>query len=194
MDLISHILVGKIISLSFKKKSQIKKKKEKKDFFAFLKKKKNSLLFWCLFFSIAPDLLQPVFYFFLGCENNRFLFIPQNSDWSGARSRHPFLSVFTIDIPHSFLFAFLIILPLILIFKLPKRSFLAYLFHILADIPTHTGEWAIKVFYPFNFSFNGFTDAWAWSLNYMFSAWLVLIGIIIAFNFLKARFFNNYYA
>lgn len=170
MDFISHALMGKIISLPQKSKKSI---------------------FWIIFFSVLPDIPLIPFYFILGYENNRKFFIPLNSDWTNASLTHPFLTVFSEEIFHSFLFAFLIILPLILVFKLPKAAFLAYFIHIIVDIPTHTNQWAIKPFYPFSFSFSGFTDAWAWPIKYIIISWIILLIIIIVFNIFLKLFFKN---
>jgi hypothetical protein len=164
MDTLSHALIGKIISTPENNKRNI---------------------FWIVFFSILADLFLIPVYIYLGYINNRFLWIGFNGDWDGLRISHPFL-VLLNDIPHSLIFAFLIILPAILLFKLPKLAFFAYLFHILIDIPTHTGEWAIRIFYPLNdYSIKGFTDAWQWPIKYMAICWIVSIVLIIAFRYLK---------
>ena len=164
MDIISHGLIGKIISTPENDKRNI---------------------FWIIFFSVLPDFFLVPLYFVLGYENNRFLLFPKNADWIGASASHAFLYSF-YDLSHSFIIAFIIVLPIILLFKLPKLAFIAYLFHILVDLPTHTGEWAIKIFYPLNnYSVKGFTDAWEWPIKYMAVAWLILAILIIAFRYLK---------
>jgi membrane-bound metal-dependent hydrolase YbcI (DUF457 family) len=71
----------------------------------------------------------------------------------------------------------LIIIPLVIWLRLPRLAILAYLSHILLDLPTHTGEWGVKPFYPFPFMVNGFTDAWAWPFSYMAISWVVLITV-----------------
>ncbi len=159
MDVISHGLIGKIISFGDKKESA----------------------FWPVLFSIIPDFVLVPFYFILGWENKRPFFFPHNSDWTGTTITHPFLTSL-YDISHSFLFLFIIILPVILIFKLPKISFLAYFFHIIIDIPTHTGEFAIKMFYPLKFEISGFTDAWEWPIPYMLALWAVLLSLCFFFQ------------
>jgi hypothetical protein len=157
MDIISHILIGKLISLNKNLKTQL----------------------WAMFFSFLPDLTQIPFFLYLGYTNARPFFYPQTIDWQGAKALHPFLSAF-YEIPHSFLFLILIILPFILYFKLPKITFFAYLLHLLIDIPTHTGgEWAMKPFYPSHYTFNGFTDAWIWPFYIMLISWAILLLVII---------------
>ena len=164
MDTLSHSLIGKIISTPENNKRNI---------------------FWIIFFSILTDLFLIPVYIYLGYINNRFLWIGYNSDWDGLRISHPFI-VLLNDIPHSLIFAFLIILPIILLFKLPKLAFFAYLFHILIDIPTHTGEWSIRIFYPLSdYSIKGLTDAWEWPIKYMAISWLILAILIIALKYLK---------
>lgn len=161
MDIISHILIGKIISF-FDRKT-----------------KKASL--WAMSFSFLPDLSQIPFYIVLGYENARPFLFPYNSDWSGAKNLHPFLTTLW-EIPHSFFFALLVILPIILYFKLPKIAFFAYLLHLAIDIPTHAGEWQIKPFYPLNYVVNGLTDAWAWPILILIVSWSILIFIILLLN------------
>jgi len=165
MDFLSHILVGKIISSRQKKTAQL----------------------WAMFFSFLPDLSLIPFYLVLGLENSRAFLLPYNQDWLGASVVHPFLTSLYF-LQHSFLFSLIIILPLIFYFKLPKTAFLGYFLHIAIDIPTHTGEWAIKIFYPFNYAINGFTDAWAWPLYYMFLSWAMLLVVIAVLSFINKKY------
>ena len=162
MDILSHILIGRIISSNQIKKAQI----------------------FTMVFSFLPDLGQIPFYLVLGYENARPFLFPYNSDWIGTRSLHPVLTAMW-DIPHSFFFLFLIILPVITYFKIPKISFFAYGLHLLIDIPTHTGEWMIRPFYPFNFAIPGITDAWAWPVWAFILSWTILGIIIFSLKFLK---------
>lgn len=157
MDTISHALIGGIISLPQKIRKSVLR---------------------IIFFSVLPDLPLIPFYIFLGYINKRAFLIPHNSDWIGATKLYPILNSF-YEISHSLFFLLLIILPLVIYFKLPKMAFFAYLIHIAVDLPTHTGEWAIKLFYPFNYSFNGFTNSWAWPIYIMAISWLFLAIIII---------------
>lgn len=162
MDIVSHILIGKIVSF-------FNRKTKKADIFAML-------------FSFLPDLTQIPFYIYLGFENMRPFLFPYNSDWNGGKIFHPFLTILW-EIPHSFFFLFLIILPIVIFLKLPKIAFFAYFFHLLIDILTHSGEWAIKPFYPSSLIIDGFTNGWAWSTSWLFSSWLILSLIVILLSF-----------
>lgn len=169
MDVISHALIGKI--------------------FCYFDKKARGLSqqFWVIFFSTMPDLVLIPFYIVLGKNNQRFLWIAQNQDWNGASTAYPFLTSL-YNSTHSIFFAFLIILPIVFLLKLPKSAFFVYLFHIIIDIFTHTGEWAIKPFFPLNnFEINGFSDVWAWPIWVMALSWIVLILIIFSLNIFKKR-------
>lgn len=121
-----------------------------------------------MIFSYLPDLSQIPFYLVLGYKNE---------SWAGATISHPFLS-FLYFFQHSFFFSFIILLPIIIFFRLPKITFFAYLLHLAIDIFTHTGEWTTKIFYPFNFSVSGFASAWEWTVYSMASLWLGLLAII----------------
>jgi membrane-bound metal-dependent hydrolase YbcI (DUF457 family) len=166
MDIISHLLIGNAISLPCSNKK---------------------CRFWVIFFSILPDISQIPFYIFLGYINKRLFFFPLNSDWVGAKIAHPVFSALW-EIPHSIFFALLIILPVILIFKIPKLAFASYLVHIFLDFFTHTGEWTLKPFYPLNYTLQGFTDAWAWSLPILLFSWAVIIIItLIITPFFKTK-------
>jgi len=160
MDFISHGLVGITIGL-------LDNKKTKKKILA------------TSFFSVLPDIFQIPYYLGLGYIKDRPFNWPKLEDWTNFRGVHPFLDAFW-DIPHSFLFLVIIIIPLVKYFKKSNFYIYAYLSHILLDIPTHTGEWGVKVFYPLNIKLNGFTDAWAWDYDYFFISWASLIVLNIA--------------
>jgi hypothetical protein len=159
MDVISHVLIGRIISFNRNLKTQI----------------------WSIFFAFLPDLGQIPFYLVLGWENARPFLFPYNSDWAGASTSHPVLTFFYF-LQHSFLFAFLIILPLVLVFRLPKIAFVSYFLHLIIDIFAHTGEWAIRPFYPINYAVSGFADAWAWPWWGIAISWILLLTVIIILN------------
>lgn len=166
MDIISHVLIGRIISFNKNRLAQI----------------------WTMFFSYLPDLFQLPAYIYLGYINNRMFLIPKNIDWNHTRDLYPVLHAFTWEIPHSVFFVLLVILPIILYFKLAKITFFAYFTHILIDIPLHEGEWALKPFYPINYSINGFANAWSWPAQTFIFSWIILVFIIIALNiFLKYK-------
>jgi len=158
MDIISHGLIGGLLSVKQKSKKNI---------------------FWVVFFSVLADLFFIPAFFYLGHTNKRFLWIPANSDWLNFSFYHPYLDILA-TISHSFIFAFLIILPLIFLFKLPKMAFFAYLIHIFIDILTHTGEFNIKLFYPLSdWAIGGFTDAWGWPIWQMSISWIIISAILI---------------
>lgn len=157
MDIVSHGLIGLVV------------KKDKAVF-----SKQTLILF---FFGILPDLLQIPLYLFVGFLNNRFLWIPQNNDWIGFRELHPIPSMLW-EVPHSFLFLLLVIMPLLMVFKKSKWYALPYFLHIFVDIFTHTGEWATKPFFPLNIKIEGFVDAWIWPWYYYLFCWAVIIFIL----------------
>jgi hypothetical protein len=167
VDFISHILVGGILSV--------------------LKKFKKLEIYWIIFFSVLADIPQIFLYLYLGVTNSRLFFIPLNSDWTGFREVTPLVDLLW-EFPHSLLFVFIIILPIILYFKLPKMAFVAYLGHIFIDIFTHTGEWAVEPLYPLQYKFLGFTNVWSWPLHLVLLLWILLILIIhFIYQFKKRR-------
>ncbi|MDP2741101.1 MAG: hypothetical protein Q8O66_00205 [bacterium] len=172
MDIVSHIIIGKIIS--------------------FFDKKTKKAGLWAMLFSFLPDLFQLPAYIYLGYINNRMFLIPKNIDWEHTRNLYPFLHAFTWEIPHSIFFLLLIVLPLIIFLKLPKIALFAYLFHIVIDIPTHAGEWAIKPFYPVNYTINGITNAWAWPVTAFFCSWIILLSITMLLSFFFKKKLHDY--
>jgi len=170
MDFISHALIGKIFCY-FDKKAKIKN--------------------WpVILFSVLPDIVLIPFYIVLGKENERFLWIAQNQDWVESSVLHPNLTSL-YDTSLSIFFAFLIILPIVLALKLPRSAFWVYLFHIIIDVFTHTGEWTIKLFYPYNFRIDGFSNAWAWPISTMLVFWAVLATIIFQLDKKNVRANNK---
>lgn len=160
MDIISHILIGRIISLKNEKKVRS----------------------WAMFFSFLPDVTQIPFFIYLGYINSRLFFYPKIIDWQGARELYPILTII-YEIPHSFFFLIFIILPIVIFLKLPKISIFAYFLHLFVDVFTHAkGEWVMKPFFPFNFSINGFCDVWVWPMYLIFLFWAVFLTIIICYD------------
>lgn len=153
MDIVSHALIGTVIAA---------------------KKHSRKLTYVAAFFSFLPDLTQIPLYLIVGKFADRWLWIPQNIDWIGFRELHPLWSMLW-EIPHSFFFLLLIIVPIVFWFKIPKIAIAAYGLHIIIDLFSHSGEWAVKPFYPLSFSVSGFTDAWAWHWQSMLVSWLILI-------------------
>lgn len=170
MDFVSHILIGRVLATSPKNS------------------RKN--IYLITFFSFLPDLPQIAIYLYLGFIKARPFLIPLNTDWDGFRTLHPIWSA-VWEIPHSIFFAFLVILPLVLIFKLSKMAFIAYLSHIFVDLFTHAGEWSTKIFYPLPYLVNGFTNAWAWPFTSMFLSWLILLIAIVILHFMLLRKARN---
>ncbi len=161
MDLVSHVLIGRALGTP--------PKNSKKD------------VFWITFFSFLPDLPQIIIYIYLGFINSRAFFIPFNTDWDGFRDFNPVWSALW-EIPHSVFFVLLVIFPIVLFFKLPKMALFVYALHIIIDLFTHSGEWGVKLFYPFSYQIKGFTNAWSWSFADILLSWSILVIVIIIFH------------
>lgn len=160
MDVLSHLLIGEALALP----SQTGLK--------------NNLL--VAGFSVLPDLMQIPLYLRVGFLNRRLFWLPKREDWfkNNFRPRNPGWAGLW-DVPHSLFFAALVVAPLVWFLHLPKMAAAAYLLHIFTDLLTHTGEWSVKIFYPFQFKAGGFTDAWAWKYSRMALAWLALGALIL---------------
>ncbi len=63
---------------------------------------------------------------------------------------------------HSLLFWAIVFLPLWRKGRAAKLSAVAYLSHVLADIPSHSGAYGLEPFYPIAYIFDGWFDAWLW--------------------------------
>ena len=159
MDVISHLLIGELIQVAAK-----------------VERRRDQVL--TVVFAALPDLPMAVVYPLLGQENGRPFWLPAHADWSGLRELHPVWAA-AWDLPHSLLFWALVIAPLVLLFKLPRVTLLAYLSHIFVDIFTHMGEWSLRLLYPLDSAMSGFTDAWTWSLAAMAAAWVVLAALAV---------------
>lgn len=129
------------------------------------------------FFGFLPDLFQIPIYIYVGKRNRRRFHYPHHKDWVGARKAHPYLMNLW-EIPHSAVFMLLIV-ALALALNLPYLAIVAYASHIFIDLFTHTGEWSVMPFYPVKAKFEGFTDAWSWSVKWMVASWLTLITLIL---------------
>lgn len=111
-------------------------------------------------FAALPDL--PCFlvgYPIAGYLADRDWLIPQDADWDGLREAYPFVAVLW-ELPHSFLFLMCVIVPLVRFWRLPAACAVAYASHLVLDIPTHTGEWAVAPIWPIPWRIEGFTDPW----------------------------------
>ncbi len=172
MDYTSHILIGITVGLLEKKASR-------------------KSLIKTAFFSVLPDIFQIPYYFFLGHLKNRSFNWPEVQDWAGFRGTHPFIDALW-NIPHSILFALLIIIPMVKLLKQSRFLVFAYLSHIFIDMLTHQGEWAVKFLYPLNFTSNGITDAWAWNYNFLMISWGILLVLNLAlYKFIYLKENNN---
>jgi len=158
MDIGSHILFGRALATA--------------------PKISRRNIFLITFFSYLPDLPQTFTYIYLGFVNSRPYWFPLNSDWEGFRELYPFW-IALWEIPHSLLFVFFVVFPVVYFLRLPKMALYAYLIHVIVDVFTHTGEWGSRIFYPFSYQINGFTDAWSWPLSHMAISWTILVVIII---------------
>ena len=169
MDIISHLLIGRAL--------------------AELGNYSPSQIAAITLFAALPDAPQLPLYVYVGFKHKRFLDIPKNSDWlrEHFRFRHPFWSALW-EVPHSLWFLMLIITPLVIYFKLPLMAAAAYASHLLVDIFTHAGEWAVKPFYPFKKKIHGLTNGWAWHLPGMFASWAILLLAIYCLHLLKLGF------
>lgn len=158
MDIISHTLIGRALAAS--------PKNSKRD------------IFIICFFAYLPDLPQLVTYIYLGLENSRRYLFPLTSDWNGLRAASPIWSALW-EVPHGLIFLLVIILPIVLYFKITKMAFWAYAVHLIIDWFTHSGEWAVNILYPFaSYKIEGFTDAWAWSIEKMLLSWILILVLI----------------
>lgn len=152
MDIVSHGLVGALCRYAGKRQGS---------------------LAGAALFGIMPDIPVLFVYALLGRENGRRFWIPQNSDWDGVREAHPIWTAMW-DIPTSLTFFAFIVIPVLLYLRLPWVYGLAYLSHVVLDVLTHTGEWAVRVFYPVPLAVEGFTDAWSWHPAYWLACWAIL--------------------
>ncbi len=156
MDFVTHSLTGFLLGEA-KRYSAIEK---------------GEIIFW----SVLPDLVQIPLYYYLGKKNHRFLYWPLPEDWDGLPSRRPDLWLIWL-VPHSLPFFLLFVAPLILLLRRPRMCLVAYLLHLVMDLPSHTGEFSMKPFYPLKYEISGIVDAWKWPWHYMFSVWVVLVFV-----------------
>lgn len=155
MDVLSHLLVGKILS-----HTQTYEKKDK---------------FLISFFGFLPDASQFVLYPLLVWILPRSYYFPANNDWIGITEKHTWFT-FAYEFPHSLTFLLLVIVPFVWYWGLPKLCVISYFLHIILDVFTHTGEWSTKILSPSRYYYvEGYTDAWAWGLSYFMASWLLLL-------------------
>ena len=118
---------------------------------------------WSALFGVLPDILQMlVLYPYIGWTAGRSWFLPLDADWIGFRDTHPLLTLFW-EVPHSFLFFAVVVVQMGLWAKIPRIALASYCCHLLIDLPTHTGEWAVAPLWPSPWRFEGLIDPWKWS-------------------------------
>lgn len=90
------------------------------------------------FWSVAPDLPMMLF------------LAPSYTPWSVKKDWA--LYILFYKVPHS----------LLALTVVPQRHRNIYLFHILCDILSHTGQWSIQPFYPLEITLYGVWDPVEW--------------------------------
>src|SRR5579864_3242332 len=128
--------------------------------------KKSPQLYWLGVLSgMSPDILAGSFRLYkAGVRKALPSFLGIHHDLPG--------SAYTVyHITHSFITAFCLFLVLFLIHRDFAILSLPYAFHILCDIPFHTGRFATRFLYPLsNFHINGYEYAkhkWLYVPNYL---------------------------
>lgn len=162
MDIISHALLGHLIGIHANKRNKIA----------------------ATIFAAAPDFFQIPLYGIVGYFGNKPYLIPENGDWIGFRTSHPIFSLLW-EIPHGL---WMLILVGIIARKLNLHIWLmiaAYGSHLATDMYTHTGEWAMKPFWPIQITVSGVNDMWAWEFGHFAISWLVLVSPILLINAAK---------
>ena len=81
---------------------------------------------------------------------------------------------------HSLLFWAVVFLPIWRKSRTVRLAAVAYVSHVLADIPSHSGAYGLEPFYPIPFIFDGWFDPWLWgagpiALSILFSSALYLV-------------------
>ena len=102
------------------------------------------ILTWLYFdrltvWAVAPDIPMALF------------LAPTYAPWSIKKEWY--IYVIFYKLPHS-----LLALPFI-----PRRDRSIYLFHILCDILSHTGQWSIQPLYPLPYTVHGIWDPVEWT-------------------------------
>lgn len=128
--------------------------------------------------AVVPDLPCVPVYLLVGHDRGRPLWIPRHDDWDGVRAAHPGWSALW-EVPHSVLFLAAVVVPLVLLLRLPRLVVAAYASHLAIDLFSHTGEWAVRPLYPWGPAVSGFTDGWRWPVAGMAAAWAVGIAALV---------------
>lgn len=114
-------------------------------------------------FGVLPDITNVLFVHpYLGWLAGRDIPFALGVDFL----RHPeILDHWTYHVwllSHSLLFWAVVFLPLWRKNRAMKLGALAYLAHLIADLPSHTGAYGLEPLYPVPYVFDGWFDAWLW--------------------------------
>ena len=139
----------------------------------------------CGVLALAPDFFLVPLALVLWRRYEQTLWIPQASDWAGARPRYPCLSAWSWNAPYSILGVVVVCGGVEASLGWPAA--LAYFSHVAIDYPTHRGESALRPFFPLSsVEVQGCSDAWRWPLRKMVIAWCALAIILVAAITLRA--------
>lgn len=123
--------------------------------------------------ALLPDLANLPSYLYLGMKTNSTLWYPTpeafyNNEWI---VNHPTWAVWYLS--HSLLFWAIVVVPLFRYAKWEHLLSIAYLSHLLLDLPSHTGIWGMAPFWPHPMLVDGWFDAWAWGPGTIFTYALI---------------------
>lgn len=119
--------------------------------------------------AMAPDLMNIPSYLFLGIKTNSTLWYPQPDAFYANPWITEHWTWMMWNLSHSFVFWGLIIMPLLWRSNWTPLFGIAYLSHLLLDLPSHSGIWSVQPFWPYNWLMGGWFDAWAWNLKEIFT-------------------------
>ena len=149
MDLLTHALVGALLG-------EVSPKRIKK------RQVKGALA------AMSPDITNLVIYVYLGIKSGNTIPYAYPRDFYANPWIIDHWTWVSWEITHSFLFWGLIVMPLLLYCKKPLLFGVAYASHLLLDLPSHSGIWSTVPFYPLEYRFDGWFDAWAWGAQEIF--------------------------
>ena len=126
--------------------------------------------------AMSPDIANLVAYPYLGIKSGNMIPYAYPRDFYANPWIVDHWTWIPWEITHSFLFWGLIVMPLLIWFRKPLLLGIAYASHLLLDMPSHSGIWSTVPFYPFEYRFDGWFDAWAWGAQEIFiSATIVFL-------------------
>ena len=177
MDVISHAIIGAIIAQVFL--WQLDDDKTRR--------------WWVLFgacMGAAPDITNIPLYLHLGAINDRFLWIPNHSDWEGYRSSFP-LMVMGWEATHSLV---LVIFIGGILYKIGKPIWTAVCWgsHSFVDILCHTGEWSTVPLWPLDIKIEGWGDPWKWDPLLWAASNLTLLTFLFLVSYQMKRWRDGY--